>query len=268
MKPHPRHHSTPEELFLHVFIHVDDFLKPYQPHLPRQPRQKASLSEILTIALVGEMLSQPFESTWYWLVQNTFRDLFPRLPEYSRYHRILRNAERLLAELALSVVPSQPLVRSIDSKPLGVAKGKRASWSCFLGAAKGFSTMGMVFGFKLHAITTEAGLFERWGFAPANAADVTLAQELLEGLEGEVVLGDKGYIGSAARTPKRKGMKSEEVWEGWMDRARKRIESSFSSLVRSLTLHAAQVKTFWSLRTRVNLKIAAFNLLHSGVLFR
>jgi hypothetical protein len=34
-----------------------------------------------------------------------------------------------------------------------------------------------------------------------------------------------------------------------------------------MTLHAAQIKTFLSLRTRVNLKIAAFNLLHSGVLF-
>ena len=87
-------------------------------------------------------------------------------------------------------------------------------------------------------------------------------------LEGEGVLGDKGYIGSAARTPKRKGMKGEDGWEEWMDRARKQIESSFSSLVRSLTLHGAQVKTFWSLRTRVNLKIAALNLLHSGVLFR
>lgn len=53
-----------------------------------------------------------------------------------------------------------------------------------------------------------------------------------------------------------------------MSRARKRIESSFSSLVRSLTLHAAQIKTFASLKTRVNLKIAALNMLHSGVLFR
>ncbi|MDE0528591.1 MAG: hypothetical protein OXH85_07860, partial [Truepera sp.] len=59
-----------------------------------------------------------------------------------------------------------------------------------------------------------------------------------------------------------------EVWTNSLDRVRKRIEASFSTLVRSLTLQAAQVKTFLSLRTRVNLKIAAFNLLHSGVLFR
>ncbi len=128
--------------------------------------------------------------------------------------------------------------------------------------------MGMVFGFKLHALTNEQGLFERWAFAPANQSDVTLAGELLEGLEDHVVLGDKAYIGSSACTPKRKNMPQEGSWQRWMSKARKRIESSFSSLLRSLTLHAAQVKTFASLITRVNLQIAAFNLLHSGVLFR
>ncbi|MCY4353341.1 MAG: hypothetical protein OXC09_00930 [Truepera sp.] len=35
----------------------------------------------------------------------------------------------------------------------------------------------------------------------------------------------------------------------------------------SLILHAAQLKTFLSLKGRMNLKIAVFNLLHSGVLF-
>ena len=54
------------------------------------------------------------------------------------------------------------------------------------------------------------------------------------------------------------------MWAKPLDRVRKQIESSFSTLVRSLTLQAAQVKTFLSHKTLVNLKIAAFNLLHSG----
>gem|GEM_PF-5540875 len=67
---------------------------------------------------------------------------------------------------------------------------------------------------------------------------------------------------------------SNGAWSESLDRVRKRIEASFSTLVRSLTLQAAQVKTFLSLTrrvrlwTRVNLKIAAFNLIYSGVLFR
>ncbi len=225
-----------------------------------------------------------------------------------------------MAKLALSVL-GDDRIHLIDSKPLPVANpkspypqrgtpvlGKRSSWSKFPEARKGFSTMGMVFGFKLHAVTNLNGLFERWAFAAANHPDVRLARELIDpkspplGLEGQLVLGDKAYIGTGVLTPKRSNMggsngawsesldrvrtrrvrtprSSEpvfggpqpwggEVWTNSLARARKRVESSFSTLVRSLTLQAAQVKTFLSLRTRVNLKIAAFNLLHSGVLFR
>ena len=239
----------------------------------------------MTIAVVGEILAQPkdgfagYESTWYWIVNQLFSELFPKLPHYTRYHRILRNAERLLAKLALSVL-GDDRIHLIDSKPLPVANpkspflGKRSSWSKLPEARKGFSTMGMVFGFKLHALTNLEGLFERWAFAAANHPDVRLARELTAGLEGQLVLGDKAYIGTGVLTPKRSNMTRRvrpwcgEVWTSSLDRIRKRIESSFSTLVRSLTLQAAQVKTFLSLRTRVNLKIAAFNLLHSGVLFR
>lgn len=267
MNHHPRYQHTPEELFLTVFVYIDDYLKPIADQLPNQPAQKASVSEILTIAIVGEMLAQPFESTWYWLVQHTYRALFPSLPSYTRYHRILRQAEQLIARLALSV-PRDTRLRIVDSLPLPVAKGKRASWSRFPEASKGFSTMGMVFGFKLHAVIGIDGLFDRWAFAPANLTDVTLAADVTEGLDGQGIVGDKAYIGSGVVTPKRSNMSGEDVWDKGLDRVRKRIESSFSSLVRSLTLHAARVKTFVSLRTRVNLKIAAFNLLHSGVLSR
>ena len=281
MNPHPRYQYKPEDLFLTVFVYIDDWLKPYQSLLPQQPAQKASYSELLTIAVVGEILAQPkvgfagYESTWYWIVNQFFRGLFPRLPHYTRYHRILRNAERLLAKLALSVLTANR-IHLIDSKPLPVAKGKRSSWSQFPEARKGFSTMGMVFGFKLHALTNLEGLFERWAFAAANHPDVTrrvrswLARELIDpkspplGLEGQLVLGDKAYIGTGVLTPKRSNMTRRvrtpkggpqpwggEVWTNSLERTRKRVESSFSTLVRSLTLHAAQVKTFLSLtRTR------------------
>ena len=158
----------------------------------------------------------------------------------------MRNAERLLAELALSVLGDNR-IHLIDSKPLPVAKGKRSSWSKFPEARKGFSTMGMVFGFKLHALTNLDGLFARWAFAAANHPDVRLARELTAGLEGQLVLGDKAYIGTGVLTPKRSNMRGGEVWTKPLDLARKRIESSFSTLVRSLTLQVAQVKTFLSL---------------------
>jgi len=228
------------ELRVTVFVYIDDWLKPYQDILPRtdssgqQPAQKASYSELLTIAVVGEILAQPkvgfagYESTWYWIVNQLFRELFPKLPHYTRYHRILRNAERLVAELALSVLTANR-IHLIDSKPLPVANpkspplGKRSSWSKFPEARKGFSTMGMVFGFKLPALTNLEGLFERWAFAAANHPDVKLARELTEGLEGELIVGDKAYIGTGVLTPKRSNMGgSNGAWSESLDRVRTR----------------------------------------------
>ncbi|MCY4355699.1 MAG: hypothetical protein OXC09_13175 [Truepera sp.] len=94
MTRHPRYQYKPEDLFLTVFVYLDDWLKPYQKLLPRlgspaggtdsqadslgpgqQPAQKASYSELLTIAIVGEILTQPHESTWYWIVNQLFREL-------------------------------------------------------------------------------------------------------------------------------------------------------------------------------------------------
>ena len=268
MNKHPRYEHTLEDLFLHVFVYVDDWLKANEQrfNLPQQATQVASYSELFTVSLVGEMMSQPYESVWYWLVQQTHRDLFPYLPEYSRYHRVVRSAEKLWAELARSALTHSDLPKLIDSKPLPIAKGKRQTWAKLPEACYGFSTMGAVYGFKLHAVVNAGGLFERWGIVPANEADVTVARTLLEGWEDETVLGDKAYLGSSVITPKRDNQKQQGVWSAAFGKARKRIESSFSSLVRSLNLHVAQVKTFWSLRAKVNLKIAAFNLLHSGVL--
>ena len=59
MTIHPRYQYKPEDLFLTVFVYIDDWLKPYQKLLPQQPTQKASYSKLLTIAVVGEILAQP-----------------------------------------------------------------------------------------------------------------------------------------------------------------------------------------------------------------
>lgn len=83
--------------------------------MPKQRSQIASYSELFTVAI------------WYWLVGQSYRKLFPKLPEYSRYHRIVRNAEKLWATLALEVVgDSVGEFKIVDAKPLPVAKGKRA----------------------------------------------------------------------------------------------------------------------------------------------
>ena len=271
MTKHPRYQYSLEDLFLHVYVLVDDWLKENESQfaLPKQRTQIASYSELFTVAIVGELVAQPYESVWYWLVCQSYRRLFPRLPEFSRYHRVTRNAEKLWAALALELVRSLPEaeLKVVDAKPLPVAKGKRAETCKCLKASKGFSTMGMVYGFKLHALVNEQGLFERWSFAAAHHHEAALVPELTEAMT-EPIIGDKAYLGyEQITTPKRKNMTGPDRWNKTLNRIRKRIETSFSVLVGSLTLHAAQVKTFHSLRARVNLKIAVHNLVHSKLLF-
>jgi hypothetical protein len=270
MSKHPRYNYKPEDLFLHVYVLVDDWLQENEARykLPKQANQVASYSELLSIALVGELMAQGFESVWYWLVKDGFAELYPALPDASRYQRVLVNAEVLWAELAQYIAQQLPstCVKAIDAKPLPVAKGKRAERCKCLQAAKGFSTMGMLHGFKLHALVNMHGLFERWSFVPADTHETRPAPELIETSKATVI-GDKAYLGvQGIITPKRKNMTRDTGWNKTFNRLRKRIETAFSCLVRSFNLHTAQVKTFRSLRAKVNLKIAAYNLTHSAIL--
>lgn len=85
-------------------------------------------------------------------MRQSYCDLFPKPPECRRYHRVVCNAEKLWATLAVEVAGSGAIgVKLADAKPLHVAKGRRAERTRCLGASKGLSTMGMVYGFKLHA---------------------------------------------------------------------------------------------------------------------
>ena len=270
MTQHPRYNYTPEELFLHVYELVDDWLKEHEERfkLPKQKTQIASYSELFSIALVGEIMAQGFESVWYWLVKGSFSHLYPKLPDATRYHRVIANAEVLWAELALHIARSLPTtaVKAIDAKPLSIAKGKRAARCKCPEAAKGFSTMGMVHGFKLHAVVNMHGLFERWTYLPADKHETQVAAALTH-KDNATIAADKAYLGvEGITTPKRKNMQRDTGWNNSLNRLRKRIETAFSSLVRSFNLHTAQLKTFRSLRAKVNLKIAAYNLTTSGIL--
>ena len=233
MTKHPRYEHNLDDLFLHVYVLVDDWLEVYGEGygLRQQRTQVASYSELFTIALVGELVAQPYESIWYWLVQQNHRNLFPKLPEYSRYHRVIRNAEGIWAALALYIARrfADSKLKLIDAKPLPIAKGKRAQWAKMPEARKGFSTMGMVYGFKLHTVVSERGLFEKWLFAAADVHEVPAAEQLVEGLHGKVIAGDKAYIGVEEITkPARKNMKGQNPgWTKALARARKRIETSF-----------------------------------------
>ena len=146
---------TVTEIFTAVYVLVDDYLKASVSQgrfsLPEKPNQKGSYSERFTIVLVGEILQQKNQGLWYLLVQSEYKELFPTLPELSRFYRIGRNFERLYADFAL-LIAQHDGVYLIDSKPVPICKGVRHKRERRMteavqgrgGASKFF------YGFKLH----------------------------------------------------------------------------------------------------------------------
>jgi len=125
--------SSLSDLFTMVFVFVDDYFIALEREgvccLPKLENQKGSYSEIMTISLVGELLKQRYAGDWFEFVKAEYSQLFPDLPDRSRFYRIQNNLERIFADFALRF-PAQ-LVHElstyvIDSKAVPIVLDKAA----------------------------------------------------------------------------------------------------------------------------------------------
>ena len=256
------------DIFTAVFVLIDDYLQAAQDlgrlKLPRKRNQRASYSELMTIVLVGEILQQKNQGLWYLLVKQDYQVLFPNLPELSRFYRIQRNFERIYADLAL-LVAEHDGVYTIDSQPLPICKGVRYTRDRLLSEAdsgRGGATK-KFYGFRLHAVCTGSGAICRFGIAPANEHDLSVARCLLDERYDALhrLIGDKAYLGLGIYTPPKKNAANPGFWCDFFAKARKSIEAVFSSLTRCRNLALQQLNSFWSVRASVCRKVAAHNLI-------
>ena len=259
--------SSVTELFTMVYVLVDDYFKASLSQkrftLPKKANQKASYSELFTIVLVGELLQQKNQGLWYSIVKSDYKSLFPELPELSRFYRIQRNFERIYADFAL-LIAQHDGVYLIDSKPIPICKGVRHKRERLMteavsgrgGASKFFC------GFKLHGITNPSGYFCRFAITEANLHDVIVAKVLLNEQQDDFacIIGDKAYEGLGIYSSPKSNAKEPTFWSSFFAKARKSIEATFSSLVRSRNLALQQLNSFWSIRASICRKIAAHNL--------
>ena len=145
-------HFSLSDLFTQVYVLVDDHFQQLSAlgswKLPNVHNRQATPSELVTIALVGDLLGQKNSETWFALVRHLYADLFPHLPERSRYHRNLLAAEQLVASFGLSLSPKEADILIIDSKPLPIAKGARMKRPRQQSEAKiGPGSMGWIMGY-------------------------------------------------------------------------------------------------------------------------
>jgi hypothetical protein len=127
-REHPLYYLDAETLLVAIYVRVDDELKALQAQgfklPPKQRHQKATLAELLTLAIFLLLQGQDL-AKGYLAAKTTLKAYFPSLPHLSRFYRVLQKAQGLLAHLAIRLSGGQGLLQVVDLKPIPLAHGHR-----------------------------------------------------------------------------------------------------------------------------------------------
>ena len=191
---------------LWMYVVIDALWQQLPPAYKRRsgPTPRCSESELLTLALVGECRGWTTETTLlrHWAEQ---RQLFPILPERSRFNRRRRQVQHALNAIRQAVLAVLDVAQdrrcAIDSLPVPVLRfhlvPSAAGTSNWRAAGADFGTVPTkqqtLFGDKRHLLVTLGGVIRDFVLAPASASDVVVGGELLREHADLVVVGDKGY---------------------------------------------------------------------------
>lgn len=241
-----------------AFRHLTAWLAPRMPPKLVHRHEKISDAELVAVALLQRLHKAVYFNRWWRLLKLNH---FPHFPSEVQARVRLKRLLSVIEALSTEVQFLDFAV--IDSEPLPVCTFKRAPRCKFKGARHGFSTSGMMYGFKLHAWTTLNGNVVKYILRPANEHDFTVACAMNHdwpAYGGPKLIGDKGYQSGTYLTPPKKNAKRPDPrWKAEYRAARKIIESAFSALV-AMGLRWGQVKTLATLRLKVALTVLAYNL--------
>ncbi len=123
------------------------------------------------------------------------RDCFGELPSYGRFVALMPRLPAPFCVLIHNLSGQETGVYIADSTRPAVCANPRISRNrTFKGlAARGHSTMGWFFGFKLHVVMNHRGELMAVKITPGNTDDRAPLTEMVTGLEGNL-LADKGCI--------------------------------------------------------------------------
>ncbi len=195
-----------EDYCLWMYVVVDELWPRVAPLCRRPgPSPACSDSELVTMVLVGESRGWD-EETELVAAWRARRDLFPQVPERSRFNRRRRalapaiNALRRLTLRLLDLAADRQC--AIDSLPVPALRFHLVPGSPAVGhwkqhgAAFGKVTTKKqtIFGYKLQLLVTLNGVILDFLLAPANVTDLEAGAELLAKHRDLLVLADKGYL--------------------------------------------------------------------------
>ncbi|EDX83800.1 Transposase, IS4 family protein [Synechococcus sp. PCC 7335] len=194
--------SSLEELF----CHVDDCCKWFEPRWHQQlltsgatSRLRArslTLSEILTI-LIRFHQSHYRNFKHYYLneVQEHLRSAFPKLVSYNRFVEWTPASLLPLCCYLKHCFGRCSGISFIDATSLKVCHNRRIYQHrvCRDTAARGKTSVGWFYGFKLHLVVSDCGELLGATLTPGNTDDRQPVVDLLSELHGKV-FADKGYV--------------------------------------------------------------------------
>ncbi len=189
-----------------LFYLIDEFCKEFEPkwrasRLASGERQRTrygrmSLSEILTIIVhFHQSNHKTFKYYYINYVRGQLQADFPGLVSYGRFVELMGEVTVPMVALLVSLLGSP--ANYIDSTKLVVCHNRRIRrHKVFRGlAARGKSSMGWFYGFKLHLIVNEHGELVSFFITPGNVPDnnIETVTKLAKQLHGKL-FGDRGYI--------------------------------------------------------------------------
>ena len=190
---------------LNLFVDVDDFcqmltVQQPQPVLGRanRPGRKPSLavSEVMTIVIYFHMSRyRDFKTYYTQYVQRHLTGEFPHLVSYTRFVELMSQTLWPLCLYLKTRLGPVTGISFIDATALPVCHNRRIQrHRVFDGlAARGKTSMGWFFGFKLHLVVNDCGELLAFYLTPGNVDDRQPVPHLAKSLFGKL-FGDKGYI--------------------------------------------------------------------------
>jgi hypothetical protein len=163
----------------------------------RGPDAWLSDSEIMTIVVMYHLSRFRDLKTFYRAyVQKLWRSEFPDAPCYERFIALQGRVLVPLTMFLSSNMGKKSGIYYVDSTSLPVCHNKRISrHKTFAGlAARGKTSMGWFFGFKLHIIFNDQREIVALKITRGNVSDAKVLPELSHDLAGKI-FGDKGYLG-------------------------------------------------------------------------
>lgn len=191
---------------LELFCAVDDFCQAFTPKWQqmllgqgiRQRRREAklSLSERMTIIIHFHQSGyRTFKDYYLRHVRTHLRQEFPALVSYTRFVELMPQTVVPLMIYLHHCFGRCTGISFVDATALAVCRNQRiSSHKVFAGiAARGKTTMGWFYGFKVHLVANDRGELLACQLTPGNLDDRQPVPYLAQRLFGKL-FGDKGYI--------------------------------------------------------------------------